>query len=141
MIAVIGGHGKTGRAVQAALARRALDSRPIGRADWPALSAALTGSTALYLIAPNLHPDEPAYVAQALAAAGAAGVLRVVYHSVASPYLPELPHHLGKAESEDLVRRSGLEWTIPSPPPVENFIETPIVTQPAYAYAEEKTLV
>ena len=34
---------------------------------------------------------------------------------MASPYLPELPHHLGKAVSEDLVRRSGLAWTILQP--------------------------
>jgi cytochrome c oxidase subunit 1 len=32
----------------------------------------------------------------------------------------------------------GLEWTIPSPPPTENFLETPIVTEEAYAYAPEE---
>ena len=41
--------------------------------------------------------------------------MRVVYHSVASPYAPAMPHHLGKAVSEDLVRRSGLDWTILQP--------------------------
>lgn len=115
MIAVIGGNGKTGRAVRAALARRRVASASIGRAEWPRLTAALAGSEAAYLIAPNLHPDEPAYVAEALAALEEAGVTRVVYHSVASPYAPQLPHHLGKAKSEDLVRRSGLEWTILQP--------------------------
>ena len=39
----------------------------------------------------------------------------MVYHSVASPYVPAMPHHLGKAVSEDLVRRSGLDWTILQP--------------------------
>ena len=39
----------------------------------------------------------------------------MVYHSVASPYAPDMPHHLGKAVSEDLVRRSGLAWTILQP--------------------------
>ncbi len=29
----------------------------------------------------------------------------------------------------------GLEWTVPSPPPTENFEETPIVTEEAYNYA------
>ena len=62
-----------------------------------------------------MHPDEPGYVREALAAVTAAGVARVVYHSVASPYAPEMPHHLGKAVSEDLVRRSGLAWTILQP--------------------------
>jgi uncharacterized protein YbjT (DUF2867 family) len=115
VIAVLGGHGKTGRAVGAALARRRVEVRPLGRADWPALSEAVAGCEAAYVIAPNLHPDEPAYVAEALAALSEAGVGRVVYHSVASPYAPEMPHHLGKAVSEDLVRRSGLAWTILQP--------------------------
>ena len=110
-VAVLGGHGKTGRAVCAALA----DPVPLGRADLPDLASAVAGCEAAYVIAPNLHPDEPAYVASVLAALGEAGVGRVVYHSVASPYVPAMPHHLGKAVSEDLVRRSGLKWTILQP--------------------------
>jgi uncharacterized protein YbjT (DUF2867 family) len=115
MVAVLGGHGKTGRAVCAALADRGVEARPLGRADWPDLASAVAGCEAAYVIAPNLHPDEPAYVASALAALRTAGVGRVVYHSVASPYAPAMPHHLGKAAGEDLVRRSGLEWTILQP--------------------------
>src|SRR4051794_13304461 len=107
-VAVFGGHGKTGRAVGAALP----EAVPLGRAAWADLSQALAGCDAAYLIAPNLHPDEPEYVADALVALTDAGVDRVVYHSVASPYVPSMPHHLGKAVSEDLVRRSGLAWTI-----------------------------
>jgi uncharacterized protein YbjT (DUF2867 family) len=114
-IAVFGGHGKTGRAVCEALTQRSAQAAPLGRADADDLPAALAGCDAAYLIAPNLHPDEPAYVADALAALTAAGVPRVVYHSVASPYVPEMPHHVGKAVSEDLVRRSGLDWTILQP--------------------------
>jgi cytochrome c oxidase subunit 1 len=34
---------------------------------------------------------------------------------------------------------TGLEWQTPSPPPLENFTTTPVVTQPPYAYAEEHT--
>ncbi len=110
-VAVVGGHGKTGRAVCAALP----DAVPLGRADWDDLAAAMAGCDAAYVIAPNLHPDEPAYVAQAIEACRIADVTRIVYHSVASPYLPELPHHLGKAVSEDLVRQSYLDWTILQP--------------------------
>jgi cytochrome c oxidase subunit 1 len=33
----------------------------------------------------------------------------------------------------------GLEWTIPSPPPTENFIEPPVVTEEAYDYGEAKS--
>lgn len=114
-VAVLGGHGKTGRAVCGALADRGVDALPLGRADWPDLASGVGGCDAAYVIAPNLHPDEPAYVASALTALAAGGVGRVVYHSVASPYAPAMPHHLGKAVSEDLVRRSGLAWTILQP--------------------------
>jgi uncharacterized protein YbjT (DUF2867 family) len=114
-VAVVGGHGKTGRAVGLALARRDVATTAIGRAEWPSLAETLADCDAVYLIAPNLHPDEPTYVAACLSAMQAAGVPRVVYHSVASPYVPQMPHHVGKAVSEDLVRRSGLAWTILQP--------------------------
>ena len=110
-VAVLGGHGKTGRAVCAALP----GAVPLGRADWPDLAGAMAGCAAVYVVAPNLHPDEPEYVAEVIVAAQLARVSRVVYHSVASPYVPAMPHHLGKAASEDLVRRSGLGWTILQP--------------------------
>ena len=35
----------------------------------------------------------------------------------------------------------GLEWEAPSPPPVENFPVTPIVTTPAYSYTREEVHV
>ena len=36
----------------------------------------------------------------------------------------------------------GLEWQTPSPPPTDNFAETPVVTQPPYAYdTQEETHV
>ncbi|GGF53574.1 nucleotide-diphosphate-sugar epimerase [Marmoricola endophyticus] len=114
-VGILGGHGKTGRSVAAALERRGVAVRLLGRADGPQLAERLAGCDAAYLIAPNLHPDEPAYVTEALAALTRAGVGRVVYHSVASPYVPQMPHHLGKAVSEDVVRRSGLPWTILQP--------------------------
>ncbi|MEZ5097638.1 MAG: NmrA family NAD(P)-binding protein [Nocardioides sp.] len=114
-VAVVGASGKTGRAVTAALAARGVPVVPVGRAQWPRLPQVLAGVRAVSLIAPNLHADEPTLVGEVLAAAGAAGVERIVYHSVTAPYAPDLPHHLGKAVSEDLVRRSGLAWTILQP--------------------------
>lgn len=114
-VAVIGGHGKTGRAVTAALDALGVGTAPLGRADWPDLASGVAGCEAAYVIAPNLHPDEPAYVASVLSALRDAGVGRVAYHSVASPYVPAMPHHLGKAAAEDLVRRSGLAWTVLQP--------------------------
>jgi uncharacterized protein YbjT (DUF2867 family) len=114
-IAVVGGSGKTGRAVRSALAARGAASMSLGRADWHDLAGALAGCDAAYVIAPNLHPDEPAYVTEVLGAAREAGLERVVYHSVASPYAPDMPHHMGKARAEDVVRRAGLAWTILQP--------------------------
>src|SRR6478735_9065372 len=114
-VAVVGGHGRTGRAVVTALTSRGAAAALLGRADWADLAAAMSGCDAAYVIAPNFHPDEPAYVAHALEACRGAGVGRVGYHSVASPYVPAMAHHVGKAEAEDLVRRSGLDWTILQP--------------------------
>jgi cytochrome c oxidase subunit 1 len=34
---------------------------------------------------------------------------------------------------------SGLEWTVPSPPPPENFKEIPVVTAEAYTFGPEKS--
>ncbi len=114
-VALVGGTGKTGRAVQAALTAAGVETRSLGRAAFADLPGELAGVDAVHLVAPNLHPDEPSYVRSVLDAALAAGVARVVYHSVASPYVPAMPHHLGKAVAEDLVRRSGLDWTILQP--------------------------
>ena len=79
-VAIVGGHGKTGRAVVEGLAGRGADAVPLGRADWLDLASAVAGCEAAYVIAPNLHPDEPAYVGAALDAARTAGVGRVVLH-------------------------------------------------------------
>ncbi len=114
-IAVLGGRGKTGRAVGAALTARGQTPVSIGRAEWPDLAGAMAGCTAMYVLAPNMHANESGYVSEAVDAARAAGVDRLVYHSVTAPYAPAMPHHWGKARAEDLVRRCGLAWTILQP--------------------------
>lgn len=118
-VAVTGAGGKTGRAVLDALRRRGVDVRPLRRPqvdlDTGAGLEALGGCDAVYLIAPNVHPEEPALVGRVLEAARRSGVQRVVYHSVAQPYAPAMPHHVDKAVAEDLVRRSGLRWTVLQP--------------------------
>ncbi|MFC4784059.1 SDR family oxidoreductase [Nocardioides sp. MAHUQ-72] len=121
-VAVVGGTGKTGRAVVTALTARAAEAVPLGRAAWIDLAGALDGCAAAYVIAPNMHHDEAAYVERVVDAARRSGVSRVVLHSVASPYVPAMPHHVGKAAAEDVVRRSGLGWTILQPGAyVQNF--------------------
>ena len=36
---------------------------------------------------------------------------------------------------------TGLEWLTPSPPPEDNFAETPVVTGPPYVYSRKETEV
>jgi NAD(P)H dehydrogenase (quinone) len=114
-VAIVGGNGKTGRAVASGLEQRGVQAVPLGRAEWDDLASAMSGCSAAYIVAPNFHLDEAAYVLHAIAACRAAGVRRVGYHSVASPFVPEMRHHLGKADAEHEVRRSGLAWTILQP--------------------------
>jgi uncharacterized protein YbjT (DUF2867 family) len=135
-IAVVGGHGKTGKAVTAALRSHGVGARPLGRAELADPAAAMAGCDGLYLIAPNMYADEPAFVGGMLAAALDAGVRKVVYHSVATPYAPTMLHHMGKVISEDLVRQLSVPWTILQPGPyLQNFLpalqaDTPSLSQP-----------
>lgn len=112
---MVGGRGKTGRAVMAALTARGARPRPVGRAELRDAKEAFTACAGLYLIAPNMHPDEVSFVTTLTRAARRAGVTRVVYHSVVAPYLPTMPHHLGKAHGEVAIRHSGLSWSVLQP--------------------------
>nr|WP_281380896.1 NAD(P)H-binding protein [Nocardioides panaciterrulae] len=86
------------------------------------MAGALAGCGSAYVVAPNMHADEEAYAGAVVEAARRAGVGRLVLHSVASPYAPAMPHHLGKARAEDVVRCSGVAWTILQPGAyVQNF--------------------
>ncbi len=126
-IAIVGATGKTGRAVADALdgvavVRRLSRSAPDHSVDLETgagLVEAFTGCRGVYFIAPNIHPDEPALLLRALEAAASAGVDHVVYHSVAWPYSPRMPHHIDKACCEDDLRafgsERGLHWTILQP--------------------------
>jgi uncharacterized protein YbjT (DUF2867 family) len=131
-IAVVGASGKTGRAISGALSARGADVVPVGRSVWTRLAGVLAGCDAVSVVAPNLYADEPALVSEVLTAARSAGVRRVVYHSVAAPFAPEMPHHLGKARSEDLVRRSSSSWTILQPCAyVQNFVPALLAGEPS----------
>lgn len=126
-LAVIGAAGKTGAAVVAALEKKAsvrrvvhtarrADDRAVDLETGAGLREALSGCRGVYFIAPNVHPDEPALLRRVLAAATEGGVDHVVYHSVAWPYTPDMPHHLDKARCEDeLHRYGGVRWTVLQP--------------------------
>ena len=54
-------------------------------------------------------------------------LLPLVYLTWSMRYGPKAPANPWRAK--------GLEWETSSPPPTENFLETPVVTEEAYAYA------
>jgi NAD(P)H dehydrogenase (quinone) len=136
LILVTGAAGKTGRAVLHSLGRHGAAIRALVRtADHaqrlPALDRmqviagdmldpkivdqAVAGATAIYHIPPNMHPAEVEIAELLLAAASAAGVDRLVYHSVLHPQLPSMPHHWRKLEVETRVLESGIPFTILQP--------------------------
>lgn len=135
LIAVTGAAGKTGRAVTAALSRRgvpvralvhrmeqaeagvpgAAESVAVDLTDTGAVQGALDGADAVYLMAPNMFPDEEALADSVIDACGRSGTERVVYHSVIHPYVPAMPHHVAKAEVEARLAASRLDWTVLQP--------------------------
>jgi uncharacterized protein YbjT (DUF2867 family) len=129
-VAIFGGTGQTGAAVAVALEARGAVALRLSRRDVDRGASALEGVDVAYVIAPNMHLNEPRLVGEYLDLIHAAGVRRLGYHSVAAPYAPSMRHHLGKAASEDLVRRSGLDWTILQPCAyIQNFLPAPDATE------------
>jgi len=136
--AITGAGGKTGRAVIAAVLDAGHEAVPVVRRpqgiegermadldDPAAMSNALVDADALYLIAPNVHPDEVALLRPTIDLCEQAG-LRIVYHSVMHPHVPQMPHHMGKAEVEALLRQSTLEWSVLQPASYMDNVIAPI---------------
>lgn len=136
MIVVSGAGGKTGRAVIRALAScgarvRAFVRRPeqgdaagalgacealVGDMRDPARWAdALREARSLYLLCPNMAPDEEALAETAMAASARAGIRHLVYHSVLHPQIEAMPHHWHKLRVEERLVASGLPYTILQP--------------------------
>lgn len=156
MILVTGAAGKTGQAVIRALLQRGAGVRALVRRPKQAerlqnlgaqevvvgdiqaeaiLQQAMQGAQAVYLICPNMHPDEVAIGRAAIAAAEAAGTRSVVYHSVLHPHTEKMPHHWHKLRVEELLFESGLAWTILQPAAyMQNVLAgwTAMVTQGVY---------
>jgi uncharacterized protein YbjT (DUF2867 family) len=137
-ILVTGAAGKTGRAVIRRLAAkgapiRAFVRRPSQRQPTERIGAheviegdlrsretvaeAVRGIEAIYHICPNVHPDEVSIGRRIVAGALAAGVRRIVYHSVLHPQIEAMPHHWAKLRVEELLFESGLDYSILQPAP------------------------
>ncbi|MBS1678309.1 MAG: NAD(P)H-binding protein [Actinobacteria bacterium] len=135
-IAVVGAGGPTGRAVLGAFAEAGLASRAlVHRADQEAevlaagaseaavielddaatFPAALEGAAAIHFIPPVFKARESDQATALLAAAAAAGVERLVMHSVLHADTPGLRHHERKSRTEAIVRASDSNWTILRP--------------------------
>ncbi len=135
-MAVIGAAGQTGSAVVRALALRGCNPRAlVHRGEQAAVATAagaggtavcdledpntlercLTGVRAVHVVPPVFRANEARLVANVRDAATAAGVRRVVYHSVLHPNTPTMPHHVNKAQGEAELRNSDLAWTILQP--------------------------
>ena len=125
--------GTTGLAVTGALRARGLRVRALvgsGRAH-PALeargaevvecdlggdvTAALAGADAVYVIWPNFDERERTGAPRLFRAAAAAGVQRVVYHSVLRPQLRVMPHHAAKDAAEEQLDATGTAWRVLQP--------------------------
>lgn len=115
MIVVTAAGGKTGTAVVRALRDRGEDVRAVVGSDRPRPALEATGADALYLIWPNVEPSEAAGAPLAFRAAAAAGVGRVVYHSVLRPQLRSMPHHAAKDRAEDGLDGGTFEAVGPQP--------------------------
>ncbi|RME61458.1 MAG: NAD-dependent epimerase/dehydratase family protein, partial [Caldilineae bacterium] len=133
MILVTGAGGKTGQAVIRALKNRGVAVRawlrrpPTGTpppdVEWLAgdlldpnrWRQACSGVRALYLICPNMHPQEAEIGRLALESAQTAGMERIVYHSVLHPQTENMPHHWNKLRVEEAILASGLPFTILQP--------------------------
>ena len=127
-VLVIGGTGKTGRALVRLLAERGVPVRAASRHpgadtdgvrpvefDWArpeTYGAALEGAGGVYLIPPAGAVDPSAEVAPFLEAAVGAGVRRIVQLSAMGV---EASEEIGLRKVERAVMGSGLEWTILRP--------------------------
>lgn len=136
MILITGAAGKTGRAVIRALVAQGQEVTALVRRheqaagvaalgavrvvvgdlqDEAALAQALQGARAVYHIPPNMHPEELTIGLKLMAAARAAGIAHVVYHSVLHPQTEKMPHHWQKLRVEEALFESGLDFTILQP--------------------------
>jgi len=133
MILVTSAGGKTGKAVVPALVAHGHAVRALVRsgtaaaalkalgaaevvtgdlADAAAVERATRGVRAIYYIPPNMSPNEGLHGANIIAAARAAGVDRLVFHSVLHCQVQALRHHWNRLFVEEALIESGVPFTI-----------------------------
>jgi NAD(P)H dehydrogenase (quinone) len=83
--------------------------------DDAALLRAMQDIDAVYHICPNASPHEVAFADAVIAAAEAAEVPRLVFHSVLHPQIEAMPHHFAKMRVEEMLFSSELNFTILQP--------------------------
>jgi uncharacterized protein YbjT (DUF2867 family) len=135
MILVIGANGITGRAIVRKLVERGAPVRGlvsnersaeavaaagatpfIGNIrDLASMTAAMDGVERIYHICPRMQSDELAIAHNVIAAARAAGVDHIVFHSVTPPHLEDVPFHWEKMKVEVALLESGLHFTMLRP--------------------------
>ncbi len=136
MILITGAAGKTGLATIRTLASQGKQTRALVRNgqqgqraaaagaresvlgdlhDRQTLIQAARGARAIYHICPNLSEQEVTIGHNVIAAASAAGVRRLVYHSVLHPQTEAMPHHWLKLAVEAALFEAVLPFTILQP--------------------------
>lgn len=136
MILITGAGGKTGKAIVQALSAQQLETRAMVRrpaqieelktigasevtiadlANPAEVAQACIGVKQIYLICPNMHPNEISLARTLIAAAQAANIQRIVYHSVLHPQTEKMPHHWNKLRVEEMLFESGIPYTIVQP--------------------------
>ncbi len=136
MILVTGAAGKTGKTITSALTRNGIDVRAVVRKedqisemeevgakevivsdllDENTLDQAFFGTTAIYHICPNMHPQEVEIGQLMIQLAQKNHLKHFVYHSVLHPQVEAMPHHWNKMRVEDQLFRMTIPFTILQP--------------------------
>jgi uncharacterized protein YbjT (DUF2867 family) len=136
LILVTGAFGKTGKTVISALTAHGMDVRAIVRQkkqidplkklgakevvvadllDSKRMDEVFFGSTAIYHICPNMHPQEEEIGQLMIQAAQKNHLKHFVYHSVLHPQVEAMPHHWKKMRVEDQLFRISMPFTILQP--------------------------
>ncbi len=136
LILVTGAAGKTGKTITNALTRNGIDVRAVVRKedqisemekvgakevivsdllDETTLDGAFFGTTAIYHICPNMHPQELEIGQLMIQLAQKNHLKHFVFHSVLHPQVEAMPHHWKKMRLEDQLFRMTIPFTILQP--------------------------